>query len=204
MANSGARGAPNGRTHSPTPRSSEHRQWTREIEAASRRAGGCECQRPRYAAHGRRPVDFGRLSIYEVSRLLGHSSVIVTEAGLRRNREFAARRSDGSRYAVASVPRLGKTVTKIVTCTPKTKKPEGRNPRELWSQRSDLNRRPADYESAALPAELRWRPRRSIGTRPRCASLKSVGTTRRSNPRGTQTPRPFRRRPSSAFCFSSL
>lgn len=25
-----------------------------------------------------------------------------------------------------------------------------------WSQESDLNRRPADYESAALPTELSW------------------------------------------------
>ena len=27
-----------------------------------------------------------------------------------------------------------------------------------WSQRLDLNQRPALYESAALPTELRWQP----------------------------------------------
>ena len=27
---------------------------------------------------------------------------------------------------------------------------------ESWSQRADLNRGPTDYESVALPAELRW------------------------------------------------
>jgi hypothetical protein len=26
----------------------------------------------------------------------------------------------------------------------------------LWSQRADLNRGPTDYESVALPTELRW------------------------------------------------
>ena len=30
-------------------------------------------------------------------------------------------------------------------------------PRKIWSQRSESNRRPAVYETAALPAELRWR-----------------------------------------------
>ncbi len=30
-------------------------------------------------------------------------------------------------------------------------------PRKNWSQRSESNRRPAVYETAALPAELRWR-----------------------------------------------
>ena len=34
---------------------------------------------------------------------------------------------------------------------------------ERWSRRSDLNRRPADYESAALPTELR---RHGVKTHP--------------------------------------
>ena len=28
----------------------------------------------------------------------------------------------------------------------------------IWSQLSDLNRRPTDYKSVALPTELNWRP----------------------------------------------
>jgi hypothetical protein len=37
--------------------------------------------------------------------------------------------------------------------------------RKEWSQRLDLNQRPALYESAALPTELRWQPlhRRKAG-----------------------------------------
>ncbi len=37
--------------------------------------------------------------------------------------------------------------------------------RKGWSQRADSNRRPSHYECDALPAELRWRFKRTIGGR---------------------------------------
>ena len=68
-----------------------------------------------------------------------------------------------------------------------------RNFAEIWSRRSDLNRGPADYESAALPTELRRHGagKRSIlaqagpltGRRPARAGLHSLNR-QSTNPRG--------------------
>ncbi len=46
------------------------------------------------------------------------------------------------------------------SCPAEARKPPGGwREDKAWSQRADSNRGPADYESAALPAELRWRRR---------------------------------------------
>jgi hypothetical protein len=56
--------------------------------------------------------------------------------------------------------------------------------RVFWSHPSDSNRRPADYESAALPAELGWRLLPSAAAHP---SLVNSGTAGKHSPLPART-----------------
>jgi hypothetical protein len=100
----------------------------------------------------------GRVTVY-VQRQLGHASIQLTVDTYGRwlpvGNKAAVDRLDGLRPVAVPLARGGKTVAADVSRA-------GRRPQVVekgWSQRSDLNRRPADYESAALPTELRWRVR---------------------------------------------
>ena len=51
---------------------------------------------------------------------------------------------------------------KVVATGGVTREGDAGSPEKGWSRRSDLNRGPADYESAALPTELRRLRRVSV------------------------------------------
>ena len=78
----------------------------------------------------------------------------------------------GRGSGAAAAVRWRKRPSRCCQCAASTDRAERRRPEnravcyEIWSRRSDLNRGPADYESAALPTELR-RHRRENGIVPR-------------------------------------
>lgn len=78
------------------------------------------------------------------------------------------------RIAIGEPRSLNDEASTTLATKAETEKPDSVNCRVSWSQHPDLNRGPADYESAALPTEL-CRPKTtgSIGTGARNATRKT-------------------------------
>jgi hypothetical protein len=89
----------------------------------------------------------------------GNPTLGIGRRNLRSRGPYPKGRSNpknGEATAQTYIPRIFRASTQRLAGALNPKR--GVFIRVFWSHPSDSNRRPADYESAALPAELGWRP----------------------------------------------